>query len=63
MVVDGLFSNVSSIAHPRFSEETNYAPPEPCPIESLTIVDFDSPKLIFTEIKPIPNLITFVVNV
>ena len=50
MVIDRLFSNVSSIAQPRFSEETNDAPPEPCPIESLTILDFDSPTLVFTEI-------------
>ena len=50
MFVDVVFSNVSSSAQPRFSEDTNDAPPQPCPIESFTFLDFESPTLVLTEV-------------
>ena len=36
MVVDAVPSNMSSIAQPRLSEETEDAPPEPCPTLAFT---------------------------
>ena len=45
-----LFSKVSSIPQPKFNEDTNIAPPNPCPIQFLTNLRSDSPTLVLTDI-------------